>query len=86
VSLIRAVCQQNKNKNHKNKQRYDYSGNFLDIICPEVEYRRIKNNKQQKINIQEIVFIPLDCHDYLGPRVYLLIIFCTSFLSLLYER
>jgi hypothetical protein len=46
VPFIRAVCQQNKNKNDKNKQRYDYSGNILNIICPEVEYSGIKDNKQ----------------------------------------
>jgi hypothetical protein len=46
VPFTDAGCQQNKNKNNENKQRYDYSGNFLNIICPEVEYSGIKNNKQ----------------------------------------
>ncbi|HPD55810.1 MAG TPA: hypothetical protein P5294_05705 [Smithellaceae bacterium] len=77
---------QNKNKNYKNKQRYYYPGNFLDIICSVIEYRGIENNKQQKINIQIVFYKPLAGHYYLGPRVYLLIMFCTSFLFLLYEK
>lgn len=65
-----AVYQQNKNKNHENKKRYDYSGHLFDIIYSKIKYRGIENNKQQKINIQVVVYMFFDGHYFLS-RVFI---------------